>query len=65
VSLPFAQTLMPEETNKVLVHGKAIQNGIVQLNITPPQDGVAYYLNVSYVYNSTLLLSQGTAEYLF
>jgi hypothetical protein len=65
VSLPFAQTLMPEETNKVLVHGLAIQNGIVQLDITPPQDGVAYYLNVSYVYNSTLLLSQGTAEYLF
>jgi hypothetical protein len=65
VSLPFAQTLMPEETNKVLVHGKAIQNGIVQLDITPPNDGVAYVLNVSYVYNSTLLLSQGTAEYLF
>jgi len=65
VSLPFAQTLMPEETNKVLVHGKAIQNGIVQLDIIPPQDGVAYNLNVSYVYNSTLLLSQGTAEYLW
>ena len=64
VSLPFAQTLMPEETNKVLVHGKAIQNGIVQLKISPPNDGVAYTLNVSYVYNSTLLISQGTAEYL-
>ena len=65
VSLPFAQTLMPDETNKILVHGLAIQNGIVQLDITPPQDSVVYTLNVSYVYNSTLLLSQGTAEYLF
>jgi hypothetical protein len=65
VSLPFAQTLMPEETNKLLVHGKAIQNGIVQLDISPPADGVAYNLNVSYIYNATLLLSQGTAEYLF
>lgn len=65
VSLPFAQTLMPDETNKILVHGLAIQNGIVQLDIVPPQDSVVYTLNVSYVYNSTLLLSQGTAEYLF
>jgi len=65
VSLPFAQTMIDDDAHHILIHGKAIQNGIISLDILPPQDSVAYTLNVSYVYNSTLLLSQGTAEYIF
>lgn len=64
VELPFAQTLVDEDSHYTLVHGKPITNGIVNLDIVT--DGAAaYQLNVSYVYNSTLLLSQGTCDYVF
>ena len=64
VELPFAQTMLDEDSHYTLVHGKPITNGIVNLDIVT--DGAAaYQLNVSYVYNSTLLLSQGTCDYVF
>ena len=65
VSLPFAQTMIDDDAHHILVHGKAIQNGIVNLDILVPQDSVAYVLNVSYVYNATMLLSQGSCDYVF
>jgi hypothetical protein len=64
VELPFAQTLVDEDSHYVLSHGKPITNGIVSLDLTTP-DNAQYVLNVSYIYNSTLLMSQGTCDYVF
>lgn len=65
ISLPFAQTLVDEDSHYTLVHGKPITNGIVNLDITAPDANVAYILNVSYIYNTTLMFSQGTCDYVF
>jgi len=64
VVLPFAQTCVDEDSHYTLVHGKPITNGIVQLQLTPPYSAV-WTLNVSYVLNSTLLMSMGTADFVF
>lgn len=63
--LPFAQTFVDEDAHHVLVHGKAITNGIVNLLLQTPTAASTWVLNVSYVYNSTLLMSQGTADFVF
>jgi hypothetical protein len=47
------------------VHGKAITNGIINLDIQTPTAQSTWKLNVSYIYNSTLLFSQGTCDYVF
>ena len=69
VELPFAQTLVDEDAHKILSHGKPITNGIVNLQVALPEaevDGTAdWVLNVSYLYNATLLFSQGTCDYVF
>jgi len=65
VELPFAQTLLDEDAHKILVHGKPITNGIVNLDVTTPSAQSDWVLNVSYIYNTTLLFSQGTADYVF
>ena len=69
VELPFAQTLVDEDAHNILVHGKPITNGIVNLQLSLPAahvDGTAdWVLNVSYLYNTTLLFSQGTCDYVF
>ena len=65
VELPFAQTFLDEDSHHVLVHGKPITNGIVNLLVTTPSAQADWVLNVSYVYNTTLLFSQGTADYVF
>ena len=63
--LPFAQTNVDEDSHYTLVHGKPITNGIVNLDLTLPfVDGTSdWKLNVSYIYNATLLFSQGTLTY--
>ena len=63
--LPFAQTFLDEDAHHVLVHGKPITNGIVNLMLQTPTAANTWVLNVSYVYNSTLLMSQGTADFVF
>jgi hypothetical protein len=63
--LPFAQTQLDEDSHNTLVHGKPITNGIINLQLTTPTAQSDWVLNVSYVYNSTLLFSQGTADYVF
>lgn len=63
--LPFAQTFEGEGQMNTLVHGKPITNGIVNLDITTPSAQSDWILNVSYIYNATLLFSQGTADYVF
>lgn len=65
VELPFAQTLVDEDSHYTLVRGKPITNGIVNLDITTPSQQSDWKLNVSYIYNTTLLFSQGTCDYVF
>jgi hypothetical protein len=65
VELPFAQTLVDEDAHHILVHGKPITNGIVNLLVQTPSAQNDWVLNVSYLYNTTLLFSQGTADYVF
>ena len=65
VELPFAQTNVDEDSHYTLIHGKPITNGIINLTITPPFAAADWVVNVSYVYNATLLFSQGTADYVF
>lgn len=65
VELPFAQTMVDEDGHYTLVHGKPITNGIVNLQVTPPASRNDWVLNVSYIYNTTLLFSQGTCDYVF
>lgn len=66
--LPFGQPSGSDYEADILVHGKEITNGIVNLNIVPPQSVAAplgWTLHVVYVYNSTLVFSRGTAELQF
>ena len=63
--LPFAQTFLDEDAHHVLVHGKPITNGIVNLQLQTPTAASTWVLNVSYIYNSTLLMSQGPADFVF
>jgi hypothetical protein len=65
VELPFAQTLVDEDAHYILAHGKPITNGIVNLDLTTPYASASWVLNVSYIYNATLLMSQGTCDYVF
>lgn len=65
VELPFAQTMVDEDAHYVLSHGKPITNGIVNIDLTTPTAQSDWTLNVSYLYNSTLLMSQGTCDYVF
>lgn len=65
VELPFAQPFINEEEHNTLVHGKPITNGIVNLLVQTPSAQADWTLHVSYVYNATLLMSQGTADYVF
>jgi len=65
VELPFAQTLEGEGSLNTLVHGKPITNGIVNLLVTTPSAQSDWVLNVSYIYNATLLFSSGTCDYVF
>lgn len=67
LSLPFAQTLVDEDAHYILVHGKPITNGIVNLNnlVVPYTSEAGWTLHISYVYNTTLLFSQGTCDYVF
>jgi len=67
LSLPFAQTLVDEDAHYILVHGKPITNGIINLNnvVVPYVSTAGWTMHISYVYNSTLLFSQGTCDYVF
>ena len=63
VELPFAQPTGSDYEADVLVHGKEITNGIVNLNVTFPAG--SYDLHVVYVYNCTVGFSKGSAELIF
>lgn len=67
LELPFAQPLCDEDAHFILLHGKAITNGIINLNnlVIPAVSTTGWTLNVSYVYNCTILFSQGSCDYVF
>lgn len=65
VELPLAQTFEGEGQMNTLIHGKPITNGIISLQLTAPSTQNDWILNVSYIYNSTLLFSQGSVDYVF
>lgn len=68
VELPFGQPSGSDYAADILVHGKEITNGIVNMTVTPPQgvtSALGWTLHVVYVYNCTLVFSRGTAELQF
>jgi len=70
VELPFAQPTGNDYDGEVLVHGKQITNGIVNMQITPPASvsgdaSDAYTLHVVYVYNCTASFSKGSCDLVF
>ena len=62
VKCDFAQVSVPWDRQSLLVHGKPILNAVVQFNFTAPAAG---QLHAMYLYNSSLLCSRGSAEYIF
>ena len=66
VELPFAQTYATDTAHSMYVAGKAITNGIVQLQLSLPVSLTPVgqlRLHVSYNYNAVLTFSQGTCDY--
>jgi len=64
VEVPFAQTNPGYDRESKLVHGKPILNAVVNLSFNCP-DASAYTLHAVYLYNASLLMSRGSAEYIF
>ena len=73
VEAPFAQNYNAETAHSMYMSGKEITNGIVQVAFTMPNitAGVKiafpynWTFHCSYVYNSVLVFSQGTADFAF
>lgn len=64
-SCPFAQVSIPTSAETTLIHGKPILNAVVQLQFDVPALSTSYVLHAMYLYNSSLLCSRGSAEYIF
>ena len=62
VKCDFAQVNSPSGRDSTLIHGKPILNAVVQFSFTAPAAGT---LHAMYLYNSSLLCSRGSAEYIF
>ena len=67
LELPFAQPLCDEDSHYILMHGRTITNGIINLNnlVVPYVSSVGWQLNCSFVYSASLLFSQGSCDYCF
>ena len=65
VEVPFAQVSLPYDKEVKLVGGKPILNAVVNLSFTTPDGGSGYTLHAVYLYNSSLMCSRGSSEYLF
>lgn len=63
--IPFAQTNVPYDKEMKLVHGKPVLNATVQLSFNAPDNTGNWVLKAMYLYNSSLLMSRGSAEYIF
>jgi len=66
VALPFGNPVAGSDHEaEVLCHGKAITNGIVNLQITVPDSTKSYTATLIYNYTAALSYSAGTAEVSF
>lgn len=69
VNLPFSQVYEQLSGAHLMVHGKKIENAVVNLLLSLParEDGGAgdYVLHAVYAYNSLLFMSAGSSEYIF
>jgi len=65
VVCPFAQVCVPYDREMKLCHGKPILNAVVNLTFTCPAASTSFVLHAMYLYNSSLLCSRGSAEYIF
>lgn len=65
VNMPFSQVYEQLSGCHLMVHGKKIENAVVNLLLTTPQAKSTYVLHVVYAYNSLLFMSAGSAEYIF
>ena len=67
VDIPFAQVNVPYDKEIKLLHGKPILNAVVNLSFTTPSvlSGDSWTLHAVYLYNSSLLCSRGSSEYIF
>jgi len=67
LELPFAQPLVDDDAHYILMHGKMITNGIINLNnlVVPYVSAAGWVLNISYIYSTTMLFSAGSVDYVF
>lgn len=67
VWIPFAQHAEVLANEAELSHGLSLMNSIINLNINLPAlgGGATYTVTAEYLFNSTLMFSRGTAEYVF
>lgn len=65
VELPFSQPTGNDYDGEVLVHGKEITNGIVNLSVATPTAATDYKLHVAYCYNASVSFSRGSADLIF
>lgn len=65
VDVPFAQVNLPYDKERKLVSGKPILNAVVNLTLNTPSAQSDWVLHAVYIYNSSLLMSRGSAEYIF
>jgi hypothetical protein len=65
VECPFAQVCVPYDKEMKLVHGKPILNAVVNLQFRAPTASASFVLHAMYLYNSSLLCSRGSSEYIF
>ena len=62
--IPFAQHSEVLANEAELSHGLSLMNSIVNLQIALPNN-TSYTVTAEYIFNSTLLFSRGSAEYVF
>jgi hypothetical protein len=73
INLPFSQVYEQLSASHLMVHGKKIENAVVNLLLNLPQklDSAGnpaagdYVLHAVYSYNSLLFCSAGSSEYIF
>ena len=65
--MPFAQHSEVLANESELTHGLSLMNSIVNLQLTLPTagGGNSYTITAEYLFNSTLMFSRGSCEYIF
>lgn len=65
INLPFSQIYEQLSGTHLMVHGKRIENAVVNLLLTTPQAKSTFVLHAVYSYNALLFMSAGSSEYVF